>query len=284
MSRTSRITIGGVSIQIAGKDREVPGYLPPSYQPFMSSRKPDIALRLRRGLPDFSLGEKTFDCPPMWAVCRRNGTLAIRIYENPIFSGLERTLVFSHGDRADLYFTASSPLNTNPFDGPALELLMAHHLAQGGGAIIHACGIAVDGRGFLFVGQSGAGKSTLARIWDEETGVDILSDDRIILRKKGRQFWIYGTPWHGDGGFASPQSVRLEKIFFLKHSNKNSIGPVDGIARVSRLIACSFPTHWDPQGMAFTLDMFTDLAATVPFYDLAFTPDRRALEAIEQAA
>jgi serine kinase of HPr protein (carbohydrate metabolism regulator) len=95
-----------------------------------------------------------------------------------------------------------------------MELLMVNYLAQERGVIIHGCGIEKNGKGILFVGESGAGKSTLAKLWDQEDGVDVLSDDRIIVRKKGEQFWMYGTPWHGDAKFASPETVRLERILF----------------------------------------------------------------------
>ena len=37
-------------------------------------------------------------------------------------------------------------------------------------------------------------------------GVTILSDDRIAVRMKNGQPWLYGTPWHGDAGLASPAS------------------------------------------------------------------------------
>ena len=77
-----------------------------------------------------------------------------------------------------------------------MELLLLSYLAKGRGIIIHGCGIARKGKGVLFVGESGAGKSTLARMWDEEDGVEILSDDRTVVRRKGREFWISGMWLH----------------------------------------------------------------------------------------
>ena len=159
-----------------------------------------------------------------------------------------------------------------------MELLMVNYLAQGRGVIIHSCGIASKGRGILFVGESMAGKSTLAKMWDQENGFDVLSDDRTIVRKRGHQFWMYGTPWHGDAKFGSPRGVRLERIFFLRHGQKNSIKEIKGIDPVSQLLTCSFPPYWDPRGMAFTLEIFTDLTDDIPCQSLSFRPERSAID------
>ncbi|NIQ37560.1 MAG: hypothetical protein GTN81_03080 [Proteobacteria bacterium] len=256
--------------------------LPLIYRPFVASGEPDITLRLHRGIPDFARGERVFDCPPMWTLYRQNGKSIVEIFHDPIFSGLERTLVLPSDDRGDLYFTANPPYDTDPFHGPTIELVMGHYLAHGRGAIIHACGFAMNGKGLLFVGQSGTGKSTLARLWDKEGGGGILSDDRIIVRDRGSQFWMYGTPWHGDAKLASPEEVKLERIFFLRHGHENSVKGIEGIDPVSRLLSCSFPTHWDPQGMRFALELFTNMTARIPCSELTFKPSGSVTRLVEK--
>ena len=68
-----------------------------------------------------------------------------------------------------------------PLEYPLDELAMMHRLALGEGVEVHALGLAdEDGSGYLFLGHSGAGKSTTARLWKEQPGVRLLSDDRII--------------------------------------------------------------------------------------------------------
>jgi hypothetical protein len=117
-------------------------------------------------------------------------------------------------------------------------------------------------------------------MWDQEDGVDVLSDDRIIVRKKRRHFWMYGMPWHGDARLASPRGVRLERIFFIRHGQNNSIKEINGIDPVSQLLTSSFPPYWDPRGMAFTLEVFTDLTARVPCQELAFKPEKSAIDLV----
>jgi hypothetical protein len=281
MSKELKITIGDVSISIEGDAQISDWEIAPAYLPFIAPGGTDISLRLHQGVPDTMAGEKVFDCPPIWTLYRQNGASVIKIFQE--LSDLERTLVLSsHLEKADLYFADKSGPFLDPFYGPTMELLMVNYLAQGRGVIIHSCGIASNGGGILFVGESGAGKSTLARMWDQENGFDVLSDDRTIVRKKGDQFWMYGTPWHGDAKFGSPRGVRLERIFFLRHGQKNSIKEIKGIDPVSQLLTCSFPPYWDPQGMAFTLEEFTDLTAHIPCQELAFKPEKSALDLVER--
>ncbi|HWZ83226.1 MAG TPA: hypothetical protein VNW47_11400 [Terriglobales bacterium] len=67
---------------------------------------------------------------------------------------------------------------------PLDELLITHHLSLGRGVELHGCGLVrEDGESFLFVGHSGAGKSTTARLWAQHAEVEVLSDDRIIVRR-----------------------------------------------------------------------------------------------------
>jgi energy-coupling factor transporter ATP-binding protein EcfA2 len=158
-----------------------------------------------------------------------------------------------------------------------MELLMVNYLAQNNSMIVHACGIDYEGKGILFVGESGAGKSTLTKIWNKENGVDILSDDRIIIRKDNDQYWIYGTPWHGDARFASPAKVKLEKIFFIKHGRANSIKTVGGSFPVLQFLKASFPPYWDKNCMQFTMEFFHDLVAVIPCLEMSFVPDSKVV-------
>lgn len=275
-----KIRIADVSIAIEDYLR-LPREIPPAYRPFMGEGKRDIRLGVHQGIPDPLIGEKVFDCPPIWTLFRQEGTFFIRIFDR--FSDLRRTLVLSEEIKeTDLYFSQGTCAFHDPFYGPAMELLMLNYLARGRGGVLHALGIARNGKGILFVGESGTGKSTLARLWDHEEGITVLSDDRVIIRKHGDHFWIYGTPWHGEARFASPGKARLEKLFFLKHGEKNRIREIKGIDQVSRLIACAFPPYWYPPGMDFSLDILNNLAAQVPCQELNFTPDKDAIRFVER--
>ena len=284
MERALKIEIADVSVCIQRCPQCPELKVTRNYCPFISIKEhSDIFLRLQNSdVPNFSM-QQFFDCEPIWCLYRHNGTSVIKVYPSSLFSGQERTLVFSPPFQyADLYFPNESSLSLGPFYGPTMELMMINYLAQGMGAVIHACGIERAGKGILFVGESGAGKSTLANMWAQEADVDVLSDDRIIVRKKGDRFWMYGTPWHGEVSFVSPRGVTVERVLFLRQGRENSIKDIKGIDSVSRLITCGFLPHWDPQGMAFSVDFLTDLAAHVPCSEFTFKPDRSAIELVKE--
>jgi len=277
MSGNLTLRIGNVNISIESDIQECEPAPPSSYRPFVSAGKSDISLRLRHGLIDTRDAQRVFDCPPIWTLYHRNKTSIINIFSD--MSGLERTLVLSDSlESTDLFFNSRSDRAIDPFFGPVIELLMVSYLAQGRGIIVHGCGIARNEKGILFIGESGAGKSTLAKLWHEEYGVEPLSDDRLIVRKEGKKFWMYGTPWHGDARFGTPQSVEVERILFLKQGRENSTEEIRGIEAAPKLISCAFPPHWDTAGMAFTLDFFGNLADRVLCQTLSFKPDRSAID------
>ena len=272
------IRIADVVISIEGK---ISGEIASAYLPFIGQGKPDISLRLHRGISEIVVGEKVFECPPIWTLYRENGTSVIRLF--PEMGDLQRTLFFPHPlKHADLYFADNCTRFIDPYFGPTIELLLMHYLAQEKGVTLHGCGIVLEDKGILFLGESGAGKSTLARMWDQENGVDILSDDRVIVRKQGSQFRVYGTPWHGEATFGSPREAKLERIFFLKHGQKNSLKEMKGIDPLSHLLTCSFPPLWDSQAMEFILEFFSHLATKVPCQELSFRPEKSVLALVKK--
>jgi hypothetical protein len=278
MSKNLALKIGDVAISIEG---EVSGEIASAYLPFICQGITDISLRLHCGIPDIAVGEKIFESPPIWTLYRENGTSVIRLF--PKMEDLQRTLLLPHHlKQADLYFADDRIRFIDPYFGPTIELLLIHYLAQERGVILHACGIVIDDRGILFLGESGAGKSTLATMWDQENGVDILSDDRVIVRKQGGEFRVYGTPWHGEAAFGSPREARLERIFFLRHGKENSVKDLEELDLMSHLLTCSFPPLWDYQAMEFVLELFSQVVAQVPCQELSFRPEKSVLALVKK--
>ena len=285
--REIKIKIADIAISLDRDGTDLDLRLGQVYQPFFGDSQPDLSVHVKDNIPDLPLKEVIFDSSPVWTLYRDVDRSIIRVFPEERIPFLERMLVFDSELRSVYLHVRPnpmcSPLSFDPLMYPVGELLMVNYLARGRGAIVHGCGVARQERGLLFVGESGAGKSTLARLWDQE-GTEVLSDDRIIVRKREDTFWMYGTPWHGDASFVSPRGVTLERMCFLRHEQENSLREIKAVDAVSRLITCSFLPHWDPQGMAFSMDLFTDLVAHVPCYELTFKPDKTAIELVKEIA
>ena len=168
-----------------------------------------------------------------------------------------------------------------PLEYPLDELLVTHWLSNGRGVEVHGCGL-VDREigGQLFLGHSGAGKSTTTLLWKAMRDVDILSDDRIILREQAGQFWMHGTPWHGDAGFALPEKSAVRRIFFLERGHRNEILALPKSRAVAELFARCFVPFYARRPLDATLSYLHRIANSVPCFLYRFTRDPGAVETI----
>ena len=280
MVNSIKLNIGDVSISIEGSSQINDWEIDPHYFPFVTAQEPDIRVNMVRGKPDDSATQKFFGSYPIWDLYRSDRHSIIKFYDE--MPGLSRALAFeTQIHEADLFFPDTTDQFVHPFYGPVLELLLINYLAQSRGVVIHSCGIKIGASGILFVGESGTGKSTLTRLWNQTEDVEILSDDRTIVRKKDGEYRIYGTPWHGEAKFGSPHTARLDRIYFIQHGDTNSKRQMKGAEPVQNLLSCSFPPYWDSEGMEFTMDFFSDLTAAVPCYEIYFKPDMAVVEYIK---
>jgi hypothetical protein len=206
-----------------------------------------------------------------------------------------------------------------PLGYPLDELLIVHRLTQEEAIELHGCGIVgADGVGNLFVGHSGAGKSTTTRLWTESEDVEILSDDRIIVRRgegkcvaetplgaandaepegilrlrdcsasrtspsaqDDRTIRMYGTPWHGEAMYASPSSAPLTRILVLDHGQGNVLTRLSPSQAVAELFARSFVPMHRHEYVESALEFLEDVADSIPCYRYAFEPDQKAVDTI----
>jgi hypothetical protein len=167
-----------------------------------------------------------------------------------------------------------------PLEYPLDEVLFIHHLGcLGKGVEVHACGVVdLHGKGHLFLGQSEAGKTTLARLWENESGVVVLSDDRIALRRTDGRLWMYGTPWHGEANFSSPARAPLADVCFLVKGAENRLLQKGVAESIGRFIAASFILFYSREAVDFTMGFLEDVVKAVPCYELHFLPDMRVVK------
>jgi hypothetical protein len=174
-------------------------------------------------------------------------------------------LMNSRNNRAVLY---------NPVSYPLDQIILMYYLAKIGGMIIHSAGWRVNKSGWIFAGKSGAGKSTISSLIVEATDGVFLSDDRIVVRKIGHEYLMYGTPWPGDAGYAVNESVPLKGIFFLSKGEKNSIRKLSPAEAIPRLMPVVSVPWYDWEKVGLMMDFFNDLIAALPMYELTFIPDK----------
>lgn len=143
-------------------------------------------------------------------------------------------------------------------------------LATFGDLIFHASGIALNGRGYCFVGESGAGKSTLVSAFADDSSVTVLGEDNVILRYLDGRFWIFGSPWHWNPSMCSPLGVPLEKIFFLDRSASPGVEVLKPARGVTRLLQTAFIPYYFQEYMPGILDRLSLLSERIPYYSLSY--------------
>ena len=189
-SHRSQFCIGGLSIEVAGESSADVSLVPP-LEPFRSEAvASDIQIHVEwvDRLEPMS-GRRVFDSGTTWRLYERETGFQFD-FNAPLFGvpPYKRLLVDRLFRRATLQMSEASLVAggyaADPLGYPLDELLIMHRLTQEKAIELHSCGIVrPDGTGNLFVGHSGAGKSTTTRLWTECEDVEVLSDDRIIVRR-----------------------------------------------------------------------------------------------------
>ncbi|HTZ18424.1 MAG TPA: hypothetical protein VMB78_08290, partial [Dissulfurispiraceae bacterium] len=160
----------------------------------------------------------------------------------------------------------------NPLRYPLDQLLMMYALAIEGGAIIHAAGINIEGKGYIFPGRSGAGKSTLSRQFRDREDAEVLSDDRMATRIVNGTIMTYGTPWPGEEGIALNKGVPLAGIFFMSHGDRNVIAEISPQNAVEKLMPVVSVPWYDPEMTSKILAFCDELVSNIPAFELQFKP------------
>ena len=249
-----------------------------------------IHLRLAvENIPDMKGATRVFDSGQAWSwyqdgaqayLVMKSITLEQPLWLAHIHSGGTQIIVYCNE-----YLVRSGKgrrVLVSPFCYPLDQLVCMYVLAQRQGAIIHAAGVRIADKAYMFAGRSGAGKSTLTRQFAARQEMGLLSDDRIVVRKKQETFYAYGTPWPGEAGIAVNASAPLAGIFFLAQGTANTITALGVRQALERLLPVTSIPWYDrevvPKMFAFCEDVMTH----VPTYELSFTPDRKVVEVVEQ--
>lgn len=285
----NHFSVGGVSVSLAGEDESAVTLGAP-LAPFQANfDAADIDLRVQwvDDLPAFT-DAPCFDSGALWRLY--DGHDFRFDFRAPVFGSApyKRLIIdkqFAIGTLEVSRKASAQVPGTAPLDYPLDELLIMHRLTQERAIEFHGSGIVrADGIGNLFVGHSGAGKSTTTRLWTERENVEVLSDDRIIVRRDDscapHGLRMYGTPWHGEAHYASPGSAPLARIFVLEHCVGNILTQLSPGAAVAELFARSFVPFHCHEYVESALSFLHDLVSRIPVYRFSFQPDSRAVETI----
>jgi hypothetical protein len=254
---------------------------------FASTRLAQVTLRVDWGPTVGRSGQLTFEAGRVARFYRNGGGWFIRLGEDERSLAADRVLSLDASGTTGFILMnpvgAADSGSRYPLEYPLEDLLFRHLMADHGALLVHACGVAWRGRGYLFVGSSGAGKSTTARLW-RAAGATILNDDRVVLEAGKDGVLIHPTPWFGEhpevGGAAAP----LRAVYLLRQGDAVSFEPLRPAAAAALVLAKSFPPLWDPERMDKTLATLGSVCQQVPCGWLTVPRDARAVEWVRAQA
>jgi len=296
---SSHFAVAGINVEIRG-DAPQSVDLGPQLLPFAThSGTYDIEMRVEwNSTIDPAQGHELFHSGCLWSVHKFRNAFLFDFTTKRLGSRPYKRLLVDEDFRQAKVILNRECLTgedaSRALEYPLDELLITHHLSLGRGVELHACGLVRgDGESYLFVGHSGAGKSTTTRLWKRQVPVDVLSDDRIIVRRAitdrasgvGQEyptqtFLMHGTPWHGEAAFASPGRSPIRRIFLLEHEAGNRIEPLSRSAAVGELLARSFTPFYQHRFVDPVLALLEEMVQSLPCYRFQFVPDHTAVERI----
>ncbi len=249
-----------------------------------------IHLRHHFSLPDLKgkdLGEERYRQPP-WAIYKNNGSwIYLGISPQPEDKSLHRVATFNadhtraeiFNDQKEKIFLKGNLHSLTMF--PSDQILIARILADRQGFYLHSSGVIFEGKGLLFVGHSEAGKSTMVKSLMGKA--EILCDDRMILRRNGRGFRIYGTWSHGEVPDVSSNSAPLKALLFLEKAPETRLIPIaDPREKVKRILACLIRPFVTADWWEKTLTLVEETADKVPCYILRCDKSGGAVEVLKK--
>jgi hypothetical protein len=296
MVSRANLSIAGVNYVLSSRHPVDLGGLPASYDPFrgIASACPealDIAIRIEVGsAPHGGSLTALFDTGAAWVMLRdcdhyqiTLNARALRgedLWTAQVARDVSRATVFC-GEQM-VRRTEHGIAIANPITYPLDQILLMHLLARHEGALVHAVGARIGGKALIFAGRSGAGKSTLARLLAGRRGLELLSDDRIVVRKVNSAFMAYGTPWPGDQGAALNDKATLYGICFLRHADADHIEPLTPSQALERLLPVTSVPWYDGEVVSGVLAFLDDLLARVPTFELHFKPSTGVADLVEE--
>ena len=283
--------VGGITVQV---DTDLPiddATFAPKFELFRVDGPggDTISIRHHFTLPDLNgqdLGQEIYRKPP-WAIYKRDGSwIYMGISPDGSDDHPHRVAVFNHGHtRCRIYHPDEKAFRKGDLHAltlfPSDQILLARVLADRLGCYMHSSGAILDGQGLLFVGHSEAGKSTISRMLQDH--VEVLCDDRNIVRRQPDGFWVYGTWSHGEWPVVSASSAPLRAILFLEKAPENRIEALgDRREIVRRLLACLIKPLETTDWWEKSFDVVEQMAREVPCYTLRFDKSGQVVEVLKR--
>jgi hypothetical protein len=162
-----------------------------------------------------------------------------------------------------------------------LRIFLSVVLATKKGFLLHASSLIREKKGFVFVGKSSAGKSTIVKL---SSGTILLSEEISLIRKIGRKFFLFGTPFFGElGKGGENKKILLDQIFLIKKAKKNHLKKIPLKSALPLLLANVLFFCQSPKLNQQLFKTILEFMEKYPLQKLSFKKDNSFWQVIENA-
>lgn len=275
--------IAGFSIEL-NSDSEIE--LEKGYGPFVSQKtdiQKDIRIECFKSLPTlpFLDDKPVFTAEnkeqKFYSIYKVGTDLGFVIYNQQTKNEIQQIALLDESFSNWKIYSIPTDNNTLiPLSYPMGPIVM-HYMTLKSDAVMMHASCAFDGeKARIFTGFSGAGKSTMSKIWFD-AGNLIINDDRIVIRREGKDYFVYNTPMYYDD---NPKKAPLSSIFLISHSPENKIEQLTGAMAVTSVMAFSIQNNFDKLFIEKRIDFFNKLCSTISVYKLGFVPNQSIVQFI----
>ncbi len=232
-----------------------------------------------------------------WAISRKNGRwYYLGIPADPGDSRILRVGVFdADHTHATIYHPPceESRVRKTGFQSlslfPTDQIWLAPLLADRNAVLLHSAAAILNGQGLIFVGHSDSGKSTTVNLLKRAAtlpgpspaSVEVLCDDRNIVRRWGSGWRVHGSWSHGDVSDVSPASAPLGAVLFLEQAPHNRLVPLTDRKQIwRRLLATIIKPMVTAAWWQKELDVIERIVSDVPCYTMRFDPSGDIVRAL----
>jgi radical SAM protein with 4Fe4S-binding SPASM domain len=282
--------IGGITVRVESDLDLSEAKFKPEFSPFAvgGPGNDNVTLNHIFGIPDISdkdLGPELYHKAP-WSISRKGGTWFYRgISADPTDPELTRLAVFSADYQHGLIYSPYHFEKMVQKEGwhslsllPTDQIWLVELLADRNAVLLHSSAVILNRQGLLFVGHSDAGKSTttmlLKRASQVNPGsleVEILCDDRNIVRRWPDGWRVHGTWSHGDVPEVSGAEAPVKAILFLRQDNHNELVRLTDRQEIWKgLLATLIKSMVTAQWWQKEMDVLEKIVDEVPCYVMHF--------------
>ena len=163
----------------------------------------------------------------------------------------------------------------------AILRVICDYIIDKSGFFLHCSCLKYKDEAIIFTAPSGTGKSTHAALWRRHFGdeVEMINDDKPLVREKDGRFIIYGTPWNGKHGIGANISAPIKSVVFLSQAPENKASAISPIEALT-LILQQTVLPSDKAVLSKLLDMLGRMVESVPMYRLGCTISDEAVTTI----